>query len=290
MPDQNQTKSSNLIVGAVCALRFGEIAPFIFSLRRCGYRGRLLLFVQDIDEKTREQLHMHGVLMQELEAPEVVMAVPVNCLRYFAYQQMLRDFPGEEGFAMLADVRDVVFQHNPFDFPVGDRLCCFLEPKGLTIGSNIINAGWVAAAYGKAVLNEMANCPISCSGTTIGPLPRIREYVDQMVDGLRAISERIPFIMHVMGGVDQAVHNYLLHRGVFPKAKLFTNEEGPVLTMNYMRQNDLRVVDGQFLSEDGGAVHVLHQYDRDAATADYVLKTLGLLAPPVHGETEGGSP
>ncbi|MBN2307859.1 MAG: hypothetical protein JXR94_02745 [Candidatus Hydrogenedentes bacterium] len=274
----------NVVMGAVSGLDFLEIAPFLYSLQRSGFEGNLILYAQDESPDTVAQLRDHGVHIIEVDAPDALKTMRINCLRYFVYQQVLPTLSEDAEHVMLADIRDIVFQRDPFAFDIDGRLCCFLEDKSMTIGSSIVNAGWIAAGYGRDALAEMQRRPISCSGTTIGPLERIRDYVDTMVDGLREVSHRVPYITHVLGAIDQAVHNTLLFRDALGDVRLVPNENGPILTMNYVPEDGVRFNDeGWVVSGDGTVINVLHQYDRHPALMPRILERLGLTLEPPAG-------
>lgn len=266
----------NAVLGAIKNLSFNAIAPFLRSLQNSGFEGRLIFFAADADEATLERLRREGVEIVEASGSDIEQAIPVNSLRYFVYESILNQIGGAVSNVMLADVRDIVFQRDPFDFDMEGRLCCFLEAECATLGSSFINAGWVAAAYGKEVLEKMAHFPVSCSGTTMGPLTRVREYVQTMTKELNAAAERVPFIMHVIPGIDQAVHNYLLHTGSFGEVNVLSNEHGPIWTMNYVSDDSVRFSErGLLVNEDAVEFNVLHQYDRRPQLAARVFRSLG---------------
>ena len=81
--------------------------------------------------------------------------------------------------------------------------------------------------------------------------------------------------MHVVGGVDQAVHNYLLYTGELGDTKVFGNDDGPVLTLNYLVPESIDVnEDNQVFNLAGDLVHVLHQYDRHPELSQRLLQRI----------------
>jgi hypothetical protein len=92
---------------------------------------------------------------------------------------------------------------------------------------------------------------------------------------LRAIDERTPNIMHVIAGIDQGVHNYLLYSDALPGTRLYSNELGPIATLNYVPPEDLRFDEtGRLLNYDGVPYHVIHQYDRHQELSEKILMWL----------------
>ena len=97
--------------------------------------------------------------------------------------------------------------------------------------------------------DEMSGKPIVCAGVTIGPVELVRRYLEVMADFLL----RLP---HQAVGLDQAVHNYVLHKGSSAGARLIPNGAGIVSTLGVVpeaRVNELV------------SSAVLHQYDRHPA-------------------------
>lgn len=197
--------------------------------------------------------------------------------RFFYYHAFLhRAASGGYANVMLTDVRDVFFQRDPFAFDIGPFVHCFLEHEDATLGSQKHNREWMRAAYGDDVLREMANAPISCSGVTIGAERAVRGYLDVMVDLLLRLPRQ-------EAGIDQAIHNYAIHRGLIRDLVLVPNM-GPVAT--------LALVPAEIVLSalpDGYAhVNVFHQYDRHPPLTETLLSRLDP-SPPGPGGKRCGS-
>ncbi len=157
---------------------------------------------------------------------------------------------------MIADVKDVVFQRDPFDLPLEAPLQCFLESRRYRVGTCPINRALVETACGSEALEEIAAEPISCSGVTMGSYPAMLEYLRLMTESLRRLRRQY-------GGIDQGIHNVLLHTGRIPGAKPIENGAGAVATLGYVRPEEMHFDSaGWLLGTDGSIVPVLHQYDR----------------------------
>src|SRR5439155_2364653 len=151
----------------------------------------------------------------------------VEVARYFWFWDYLAS--RAEGYrnVMLTDVRDVLFLGDPFDFDIGDAVCSFEEDGRLTIGCQTNNRGWLHGAYGQEALDELADRPIVCSGITIGEASAVLDYSRVIVDHLARLSRQFKCM-------DQGVHNYVLHKGLVPQARLVPNGSGIVLTVGLM--------------------------------------------------------
>lgn len=183
----------------------------------------------------------------------------VACSRYFFYLAYLHAHAARYDRVLLTDVRDVVFQADPFSWESGAPLQFFLEHRGTTIGGHPGNALWMRNAYGEAALAQLARQRVSCSGVTFGSTEGMLRYLAAMTDQIAAATPRISGF----DGYDQAVHNHLIHTNAFPDAELLENGRGPVLTMHGVPTAEFRLApDGRLLDDAGRLVPVLHQYDR----------------------------
>ncbi|WP_036477620.1 hypothetical protein [Myxosarcina sp. GI1] len=175
------------------------------------------------------------------------------CVRYPLYWLYLYKLGNFYSNVMLTDVRDVLFQKDPFDFSF-NGLCFFLEDK--TIVDCKINSQWLINAYGQETLNKISKNKISCSGTTIGTYSAIMNYLEKMIDQLVKVNDRSV-------GIDQGIHNYILHTNLIQNVSVFENFYGPVLTIhNTDEKNIFLNTDDYLIDRNGCIINVLHQYDR----------------------------
>src|SRR5437667_10815309 len=165
--------TTDVIIGMIARYDFEMLAPFVRTLRQTGYRGDVVFFHRDVDDITLDRLRDFGVTLVPFE-PSPTMAV--YCQRY----QLARDFLAAHPHytrVMLSDTRDGVFQKQPFDFAMGEGICCFMEHEGITIGDTPINAQWIIAAFGGEELERLEDKPMVCSGITIGNAKAVQEYL-----------------------------------------------------------------------------------------------------------------
>ena len=286
----------DVILATADGYEWTALEPFVETLRATSFDGDLVVFAATMDEATLGRLYDAGVevvrprrsRLERLIAPfqshhpriasrlrwspargligaagahtldrqrtsahaASVLASP-DVARYFWYREFLRMRGARYRNAMLSDARDVIFRGDPFGFEVGDAVHFFLESGDVRIGDSAYNRSWLEVAYGSEVLEELYNRPISCSGVTIGPVDGVRAYLEAMVDEL----SRLP--RHV-NGIDQGVHNLVVHRGLVPGTQIVPNLEGAVLTVGKMSAADA----AHALDERQDEVKVVHQYDR----------------------------
>jgi hypothetical protein len=177
----------------------------------------------------------------------------LQSLRYEHYYRSLVEDAPDADVVMLTDLRDVVFQRDPFADPV-TGLEVYLEDSSEQIGSDGFNTRWVRDLYGKRSVDAWRGRPVSCSGVVVGTRPAIMTYLVEMIAGI--VWRRRP-----MGAHDQGVHNGLLQSGRLALAKVVLNEQGRVITLGRVSAPHVRE-DGVVVNADGTVPAVVHQWDR----------------------------
>ena len=238
------------------------------GLRRCAARLQLMAFRYG----TSRDRGAGDPVQRRLDRNRSVVAFHhISSGRYFHYYDYLVRQPVRFERVMLTDVRDVLFQGDPFAFRLPQPLLFFLEGRGQRIGTEHYNRKWLLQLYGRRAFRSLADQPIVCSGVTIGQSRAILHYLELMCDELARLTSR----MYGRVGRDQGVHNYLIWRNCFPQAALLENGRGPVLTMDVEALERLRgAPNGALLNDDGSRVAVVHQYDRHPGCAEQLRQQL----------------
>jgi hypothetical protein len=305
--------TKNLILGAVANYEFEQIEPFISSIKKTGFQGDVCLCLTNVSQRTIDLIQQHGVKVQlfdkfEIKIPYINKTIDINnpklkflnqyyplmiksfanlyigsnhklnkfkiaqkihniyTSRYFMYYLVLSSLNENYSNIMLTDVRDVVFQRDPFDFDINDNLSCFLESENYFLNSCPFNSNWILQAFGSQALSQLEGKPISCSGVTIGSFSKIMNYLEVMLSYL------VNLKVHI-SGIDQGVHNYIIHNNLINDIKLFANGCSPVLTMGYYGET-IEFNQNEFiLQTDGSIPCVLHQYDRHPETVQKRILT-----------------
>ena len=284
-----------LVMGLATGMTLVQLKPFFLSLEKSGYRGDACLFVSNLDAASlaflRERrvnlvpfrqafLKPHWLRFASLAKPflnrnqsqlldEHLAAAYLhpNCARLVYYRFFLDECGGNYDQVMLADIRDVLFQSDPFAFEMPDGLAVFLEDPSQTIGTCPSNSAWMRCGFSEAVLNELAAKPIACAGTIFGTTNAIRNYLKQKVHILCQKKQR--------RSIDQATHNFILYKEPPPALRVFDNDAGPVLTMGYVSSEKLRFNQHGLLVNSAGRVfNTLHQYDRHPDLRERLLRVL----------------
>lgn len=264
---------NNLIMGIANGYRFNDIKPFIISLRNTGYNGDIVLFAETTHPSIKQIASKYKIICVEYNntypflftinkndpmLPETSSKnFHLFSYRHIIYYQYLNKHIKQYSHIMLTDVRDVVFQQNPFLEISNQGLNCFLEASEEKIkNDHAHNAAWVRNALGQEILDIIGDQTISCAGIIIGNSPSIIDYIKQMV----SIIISYP---NAAGPTDQGLHNYLIHTNKLKIMTLHRNGEGPVLTIGRIPHGTIKIDSrGNLLNNDGSIPNTLHQYDR----------------------------
>ena len=279
---------NSLVLGAYSGLPVELLEPFVRSLRASGFAGSLCIVagrsdlerlrpladaVVDVDSEYPDDRRAARAVLGFLRRtrglrrfyPWAFRAVAgsrsleyhlegLQSLRYAHYLRYLEEH-ADIDVVMIADLRDVFFQRDPFADPVGG-LEVFLEDASVRIGEDDFNTRWLRDVGGAATLDRLRGRPVSCSGTVIGTREAMLAYLREMTAAIA--TGRGP-----LGPRDQAFHNLLLAEGRLPHATVVPNGTGRVLTLGKVKTLEIRA-DGTVLNHDGSVPAVLHQWDRHA--------------------------
>ena len=106
--------------------------------------------------------------------------------RYFAYLQFLARHREHYDNVMLSDLRDVVFQSDPFGRPLPADIVFARERR--RIAEERINRNWIADVYGDAAADNLRDFEVSCSGTTFGTAAGMLRYLVAMTTELASLA------------------------------------------------------------------------------------------------------
>lgn len=176
---------------------------------------------------------------------------------------------------LLTDVRDVLFQSDPFRWLPPKGLAVSDETATYTVATEPHNAEWIARAYGREMLDRIGGNRVSCVGVTYGDAEAILRYLRLFLDELLSLRPSAAGI----GGADTAIHNVLVGTGRLEPVHHLAPLASPVATLNGMPIGDVRLDGaGRLLNRDGSEPSVLHQYDRIPGIREQLLESLA--SPP----------
>lgn len=252
----------NLVIGFAVGYDKHQLAPFVLSLKETGFAGDIVLFVSETPPDTIAWLAAQGVQVEPVELFRYI-AFHLAHARFFAIEQFLSRFeppwPGAGRYqaVFMADVRDVVFQSDPFAALAGRDLVCFLESRSSSLGRCDSNSVWIRNMFGEKTLADLHDQPISCVGTVLGSFDGTLDYLLLM----EILSFQVPPSMRNMHGIDQGIHNIIIHRKAMPTLTVSENCE-IVGTVGYGLDGAAIDDRGRLCDAHGAVIPVIHQYDR----------------------------
>ena len=281
-------KRKEVILGTSMGYTFEMIKPYIVTLQKSGFKGDLCLFVSQMPKESYKILRDYGVKLipfvdhypylpkslfsDELDLKNSFNQISVKYLRYLMYYLFLLKNGGNYSKVMLSDVKDIIFQRDPFDFGLNGGLYCFLEDNQVTLKNSPFNSGRILRHFGNEVLEQIGDHYPSCAGTIFGGVPEILDYLKNMIELIKTIDP--------VGGGDQGLHNYLIYSGRLKNLKLVDNKKGPVFTVGSEIRHKIRFnKKGLVINDLGEVVNTVHQYDRHPDLFDGFLRKYQLKVP-----------
>lgn len=255
----------NLIISAFTGYSFNQVKPYVHSIRDLNLDCDLVMVVGNTDSNTRVQLEQLGWRLEDLPNTR---EIPIHVLRFLPMYNYLFEH-GDYDFVVSTDVKDVIFQRDPFAW-----LEEYLVDYELVAGSEALryrDEPWgddnLRSTYGGYVHERFKNNKIYNVGTLGGH----GEYMRDLFFNLfyNSIGRPIPI-------VDQAVFNVMIQTQPYRDHVLFADQRlgwacqaGTVADpakMNYFRLNLLEPepqwADGRVLTSTGDEFVIVHQYDR----------------------------
>ena len=289
----------NLIIGTATGYKYADMQYFFTSLKAISFNGDVTILVSDdVDTETKNALTEQGVNLIYVPAgvlkfskryansrlwkihylPHKLVYALFNLgsgkikrlssyvkkfhlisgSRYCYYYDYLLEHPDKYHLILITDVRDVIFQADPFSEIKKESVLKFYAEEN-TIANSFYTAYWIKHGFGKKALNALKNKISICSGTTIGSMGRIMDYLEKMI----ATQAKITGGLTGLGGFDQGVHNYLIHNNYFPGSTVLSNTTGEVATLGDATPKTLNS-DAEFIDKQGRVIPVVHQFDRFA--------------------------
>jgi predicted O-linked N-acetylglucosamine transferase (SPINDLY family) len=270
-----------LVLGTAYGYDVEPIWVFVESLRR-HYAGEVKLLVSSTSSAALFDYLASRQITPVFFDSAAWMVPHVQFSRFVRYGELLRGSEVRYDRIFITDVRDVVFQGDPFaGAPEGDLLC-FMERAGRKIADCRANREWIADLYGHDMLLRFADEDISCSGTTMGSSAGLLEYFDLLVGSVDVSQFHALVGRH---GHDQGIHNVLLHSGALPHARRVANGTH-VFTVGFVPDNELRLENGNILvAATGVKCPVVHQYNYRSLVKAHILAQFPLPGSAATGLT-----
>jgi hypothetical protein len=271
---------SDAVVGCIAGLSLQQIAPWLSSLERSGFRGRRFLIHLDSDAQlvteldrrgyeTYDASFLHGSANSLKENP-LPDEISVNRFYYiWHFLSRMAGAPNGIRYLIATDVRDVIFQRNPSDWlerHMG-RTRLLAGTESLRFEDEPWGAQTMQDCFGPQVWDEYRHKLIYNAGTIAGEFRTLVDLALQIY--LVAPGDRVLYS-------DQAALNLLLGSAIYREVTCFASSEdgwacqaGTTADPNLLQKVRHRLLcpapcfDGEYVRTAAGEIFTLvHQYDR----------------------------
>jgi len=231
---------------------------FAGTLYDTGFQGKLIYFIKESDVPTLTNL------IDEYPKVEYVVTESefhVQSYRFVLYNDYLNR-QDDDSNIFICDSRDVIFQKNIEDYPVDREVDLYFFREDKITQDCEYNTNWVTNIDKQfpeeKFWDTIKDKPIICSGTTLGTMKGMKEYLRLMSSNL----ERFPSDHQLKNEPsDQGLHNYLYYMNKLNlNVKVLTNKDNLVNTTGYswMGMNKNKKI----VNDDWDVSYIVHQYDR----------------------------
>ncbi len=247
------------VLGYATGYDAADIAPFVRSLRAV-FDGTVALVVDDRPD-VAALLAQHDVIAV---APDTVYGWAPHPVmqRFAAFDRLLRGWPDVDG-VLITDVRDVIFQADPF-LPRPHRLLAFQEYEAGVLADHAFNMKYIRALAGEDLAQAVSQQPCVCVGTVMGSRADILRFCRTIL--MLATTPR-----SAIGGAfgaDQAACNLAIHLALI-EAEVLPNY-GRVATLGMSPASSLTFQNGKVVNPNGTISAIVHQHDRHPHLAEAV--------------------
>lgn len=247
------------VLGYATGYDAADIAPFVRSLR--SVFGGVVALVVDNRSDVAALLAEHDVMAVAPDAVQGWAPHPVM-QRFVAFDRLLRQWPDVDG-VLITDVRDVIFQADPFS-PSPERLLAFQEHEGGVLADHAFNMKYMRALAGDDLARSVSQRPCICVGTVMGPRADILRLCRTILMLATAPRSSIGGAF----GADQAACNLAIHLGLID-AEIRPNY-GPVATLGLTAAGTVLFENGKVVNPDGTISAIVHQHDRHPVLAEAI--------------------
>ncbi|GMH87822.1 hypothetical protein TrST_g8529 [Triparma strigata] len=277
------TNTKHLAIGMAQGINDAQLCVFVASLRKFSpaSESSIVLFMDEVSPKAQEILDKNAATAIVFNKREIKMGdMHPSTYRWPMITDYINDNQRSIDMVLLADVRDMAFQGDPFSIVTRPGLYVFNGVESMTIGQDGWNGGWVKDCFGNGVFQQLYDKKIICSGVSLGTIDSILSYLDLMASTMGTPS----FAQCERNGVDQGVHNVLIHTDKLTGSIYkYDQMSGPVANMQakvMSLTSDFRVVNNA-----NGDVPIMHQYDRYETLMTHLFKLY--VDWDIHAESSG---
>jgi hypothetical protein len=277
---EKQSPGMNIAIGMAQDTDPKNLVTFCSSLRKhsSSADSEVVLFINTpVPERSRDIANRYNILLIEFTTSAFSLSsnesfltdYHPSSLRWKMIHNFFENINTRNRYSkvLLIDVRDSFFQSNPFQIIPNETRSVIYVFKGVesvSIGGCGWNGGWVKDCFGDKILAEIGTKNIICSGVSIGTIDVVYQYLTLMNDILMgrkesSLSAGSRFPGCERNGVDQGVHNVVVHKNMIEHLEIKSESDGKVVNM----QGRTAIVSQKTVTNSKGILFpIVHQYDR----------------------------
>ncbi len=247
----------NLIIAIASGYKFEQIELFLKTLNDY-FSDELLLLT---DQKYKLPSYRFKIELGDIQSDYFQRSVPfpfnsANNRRLYFAKKFINDNKQYQNI-FLTDIRDVIFQEDPFNAIINEKLQVAVEE--VLIGENEYNSNWIRALMGEDYFQSVKTKNVLCSGTILGNRSIVLQYLEFVTNLINEkgvhldTGEKVFIIDQGAFIVFCYTHPELIH--------MHTNANGKIFTMSYI-QNMILTSTGELINKNNEPYSVVHQYDR----------------------------
>lgn len=282
----------NLILGAIYKYGWKDIAPFVLTAQKNVPDAEIVLLYSGLTQEKIDEIASHGVILRKMAYRDSGVLnswmrfwpilkwirflptpfakkiqnrlLPFAWSRYFGYYDLLTQETEKYEYVFLTDVRDVIFQDNPFTKDLASGLNVYLEEGNRTIESCEMNRQWISEIIPSRVAVKILPNEVCCCGTVLGDTKSILAYLKQYI----RYSLNVEKLLH---GGDTAIHDWIVYATPKIKKQIWKNGKGAVATLNTPQFIDVNLIDNTIRNTKSETIPIVHQYDRIASLNSFYI-------------------
>ena len=250
----------NIVITPAVGLEFNPVEFFIKSLRKY-YQDDIYFLVGPKDYDLKKKLKSYNCKFYEVN----VHKYDIQLKRYKYFSNILQK-NNDYNKVLFCDCRDIYFQSNPFEHEYKGGINFFQED--IKFNECIYNTRWMIKTFGQKVYDELSDKTVCCGGTVLGTVDNMIKWLNLMNTLVLKYTypKRLKYLLTFRRdkngrGCDQAHGNYIANKNYFKDSFLYSNREGPIATVYYLKQIKFNEK-FQLINDLGVPYSVVHQYDK----------------------------
>ena len=251
---------NNVVITPAVGIELDAAEFFVKSLRQY-YRDDIYFLISTKDHSLKKKLQIYNCKFHEVR----VHKYDVQLKRYKYFLEILKK-SNNYNKVFFCDCRDIYFQSNPFEYEYKGGINFFQED--IKFNECIYNTRWMIKTFGQKVYDELSDKTVCCGGTVLGTVDNMIKWLNLMNTLVLkyTFQKRLKYLLTFRRdkngrGCDQAHGNYIANKNYFEDSFLYSNKEGPIATVYYLKQIKFNEK-LQLINDLGVPYSVVHQYDK----------------------------